>query len=189
MFKHILVPLDGSSLAESVVPHVLQIAQSFDSKVTCLHVLEQPKQAGEMQAVDPLGWEFRTKEVRMYLSDWTYRLQEVGVEVESVILEGPAAERIAEFALRHDVDLIALSSHGQSGLSSWNVSSVVQKVLLRGCTSIMIVRAYEFMQQDWHGVRYQRILVPLDGSQRAEMALPVASTLADHCDAQLVLAH
>ena len=74
--------------------------------------------------------------------------------------------------------LIILSSHGQSGLSEWNVSSVVQKIVLRARTSIMIVRAYQRIPPETAGLRYRRILVPLDGSQRAECVLPVAVTLA-----------
>ncbi|HEX8991165.1 MAG TPA: universal stress protein, partial [Anaerolineales bacterium] len=105
------------------------------------------------------------------------------------ILEGPAAERIVEFSRTNDVPLIMLCSHGQSGLSGWNVSSIVQKIILRAHTSIMIVRAYQPACPDLTGLRYRRLLVPMDGSQRAEFILPAVATLARAQDAQIVLAH
>jgi nucleotide-binding universal stress UspA family protein len=82
-----------------------------------------------------------------------------------------------------------LSSHGQSGLSGWNVSSVVQKIIMRARTSIMIVRARESASAEVTLLRYHRILLPLDGSQRAECVLPMASTLARFHEARVLLAH
>jgi nucleotide-binding universal stress UspA family protein len=104
-------------------------------------------------------------------------------------MEGQAAERIVEFARHHQANLILLSSHGESGLSGWNVSSVVQKIVLRACTSIMVVRAYQPVPSELTDLRYRRLLIPLDGSQRAECVLPQAATLARAHQAQIMLAY
>ena len=141
------------------------------------------------RAVDPLNWRIRKAEAESYLGDLAVRLQKATLPAEKQILEGPAAERIVEFSRKHSVSLIMLSSHGQSGLSGWNVSSVVQKIILRAHTSIMIVRAYQPISMNVTELRYRRLLVPMDGSQRAECILPVLATLARAHEAQILLAH
>jgi nucleotide-binding universal stress UspA family protein len=139
--------------------------------------------------VDPLNWRIRRAEAESYLGDLALRLQKAGLRTDKQILEGPAAEQIVEFSRKHEIPLIMLSSHGQNGLSGWNVSSVVQKIILRVHTSIIIVRAYQPASIDVTGLRYRRFLLPLDGSQRAECVLPMASTLARSHEAQISLAH
>jgi nucleotide-binding universal stress UspA family protein len=151
--------------------------------------MESPHRANWRRAVDPLNWRIRKAEAESYLGDLALRLQKAGLTAEKQILEGPAAERIVEFSRKNNVPLIMLSSHGQSGLSGWNVSSVVQKIILRAHTSIMIVRAYQPASADVTGLRYRRLLVPVDGSQRAEFILPVAATLARAHEAETLLAH
>jgi nucleotide-binding universal stress UspA family protein len=189
MFDHILVPVDRSSLAECVLPHVVAVAGAFESDVMLLHVMDSSSLAGQARAVDPLDWQIRTAEAETYLHNLALRLQPARLTVERQVLEGHAAERIVEFAHQHEAGLIVLSSHGQSGLSAWNVSSVVQKIILRASTSIMLVRANQPPLPDLTGLRYRRLLVPLDGSQRAECVLPLVAALARAHEAQIVLAH
>ena len=189
MFDRILLPMDRSPLAECVLPHTVALARAFKSQVTLVHVMDPLHRPNWGRAVDPLNWRIRKAETESYLGDLVLRLQTAGLRTEKQILEGQAAERIVEFSLKYNVPLTMLSSHGQSGLTGWNVSSVVQKVILRAHTSIMIVRAYQPTSADVTGLRYRRLLVPLDGSQRAECVLPMAATLARFHQAQIVLAH
>jgi nucleotide-binding universal stress UspA family protein len=189
MFKRILLPLDRSPLAECVLPHTVAVARAFASQVMPLHVVETARGSRWRRAVDPLNWLIRKAETESYLNDLTLRLHKAGLPAEKQILEGPAAERIVEFAHKNDVPLIMLSSHGKSGLSGWNVSGIVQKVILRAHTSIMIVRAYQPTSTDVTGLRYRRLLVPMDGSQRAECVLPVVATLAQAHQAEILLVH
>ena len=189
MFDHILVPLDGSSLAECVLPHAMAVARACGAQVTLLRVLERPQAAGPTRSVDPLDWHIRKAEARAYLDGLSARLQEAGLRTESTLLEGQAAERIVEFVRGHDVNLIVLSSHGRSGLSDWNVSSIVQKIILRAYVPVMIVRAYQPVAGDLTGLRYRHMLIPLDGSQRAECALPLATTLSRSHGSELLLVH
>ncbi|TEU15605.1 MAG: universal stress protein [Anaerolineales bacterium] len=189
MFDHILVPLDGSSLAECVLPHVVAVAHAFGSRVTLLQVLEQTRTPGATRSVDPLGWHIRKAEAEAYLEEVVGRLQEVDLRTENTLLEGQAVERIIEFAHDQNVGLILLSSHGRSGLSGWNVSSVVQKIILRAYVPVMIVRAYQPVTSDLTGLRYRRLLVPLDCSRRAECILPLATTLAGFHKSEVLLVH
>jgi nucleotide-binding universal stress UspA family protein len=189
MLEQILVPLDGSSLAECVLPHVTALAAWSGAVVTLLRVLEQEESDGTDSLVDPIGWQLARAEAEAYLQEVSDRLAVKGARAETVTLTGEPAERVTSFAGEHDFGLIVLSSHGRSGLSGWNVSSVVQKIILRAYRSVMIVRAYQPVTAIDDTVLYQRILLPLDGSQRAECVLPIATSLAEGSGGTLVLVH
>ncbi|HSJ52955.1 MAG TPA: universal stress protein, partial [Anaerolineae bacterium] len=189
MLDHILVPLDGSRLAETVLPHAVAMVQAFGSRLTLLRAVARSDQMPGSPAVDPLSWQIYKAESRAYLDEVLARLQEAGVEAERALVEGSAAEEIVEYARTEAADLIILSSHGRSGLSEWNISSVVQKVIFRAFVPVLIVRAYKGSSDDITGLRYRRLMLPLDGSPRAEYALPLATTLANAHGSALILAH
>jgi nucleotide-binding universal stress UspA family protein len=189
MFNPILVPLDGSSLAETILPHVSIIANVDSSEVILLRVLDKPKQSYSKETINPLDWQIRKAEASAYLEQLANQLVDSGLRARTEILEGSAAESIVEYAQLNEIPLIMLSSHGESGITGWNVSSVVQKVILRARTSIMIVRAYKPGTSETKELRYQRILVPLDGSQRAESVLSRATAVARYQEAQLIIVH
>ncbi|HBY95096.1 MAG TPA: hypothetical protein DEP84_14240 [Chloroflexi bacterium] len=189
MFKHILAPLDGSTLAECVLPHVVAMAEACRARVTLLRVCECAHTAGRIPAVDPLDWEICKTEAQAYLERLAARLGEIDVPTECVVLEGQPAESVIQFVRDSGVDLVILSSHGASGLSRWNVSSVVQKIIYRAHVATMIVRAYQPAPLELTGLRYQRLLVPLDGSKRAECILPLATMLTNFHECQLLLTH
>lgn len=187
MINHILIPLDGSLLAEGVLPHVLTIARSTNAYITLLHVLELPHMIMGRQAVDPLEWHLRKLEAEQYLTNITTRLRQSKLKVDHVIMGGSPVQHIMDFADQNDVDLIALSSHGSSGLSGWNISSVTQKIILCSSKSILLIRACMSSGTDLEEVRYNRLFVGLDFSTRAEYILPVAVNLAEFHKAKLIL--
>jgi nucleotide-binding universal stress UspA family protein len=117
------------------------------------------------------------------------RLNESGIlGVESVIMEGSPASTVIDFARSNNVDLIILSTHGQSGLSGWNVSGVVQKILLRSYKSTLLVRAYLSPSATaTTKIRYKRLFVGMDCSARSEFVLPFAINLAQFHKSQLIL--
>ena len=80
--------------------------------------------------IDPVDWQIRKAEAESYLSEIASRLQDAGLRVSIQLYDGRPAEQIIEAAHAWDADLILMSSHGQSGISPWNVSSVVQQVIL-----------------------------------------------------------
>jgi len=189
MFEHILIPLDGSSLAECVLPHGLTVARALGARASVLQVVEQAEAAGRTGAIDPLEWHYSEAQAGAYLQEVAERLRLAGLPTAQVLLQGDPAERVIDHAQAEHADLILLSSHGRSGLSGWNVSSVVQKILARAYLSILLIPAYHPTTTEISALRYERILVPLDGSQRAECVLPLAGTLAAHHGSQLILAH
>ncbi len=187
MLNHILVPLDGSNLAECVLPHVLAMAPAMNAHVTLLHVLERSQHPQENSAIDPVDWHLHKHKIEKYLEEIAGRLEKAGLGVEHYIVEGSPADGVIEFARNNDVDLIAISTHGLSGLSGWNVSSVVQKILLRSYKSALLIRAYQKPATDATRIRYKRLFVGLDCSARAEYILPIAINLAQFHKSQLIL--
>lgn len=189
MGHHILIPLDGSVLAECVLPHVVAIARAFNSRLTLLRVIEPAPGVEQIQVPDPLEWQIKKAEAAVYLEEKATQLREFFKSVDQFLVEGQPAEKIIETAHERDVDLIALSSHGQSGLSEWNISSVVQKIILRSKKSIFLVRAYQPVRENLASLRYRNLVVPLDCSMRAECVLPMAGNLSQFFNAQLTLTH
>ncbi len=189
MLEHILAPLDGSLLAECTLPHVVALARIFDAHITLLQVVEQPSSDEGLGAMSPMTWQIRRVESKAYIDNVAERLTDLGLDVEAVVIEGRPAKAIIEFAHDHDIDLIALSSHGKSGISEWGISSVVQKVILRAQKSVYVVRAHDVESDDLSSLTYRQLLVPLDGSQRAGCAIGTATLLAQVFDADLLMAH
>ncbi len=200
MFGNILVPLDGSPMADRILPHVAAIAQitspSMEERrqeaLTLLRVLETD--GVESTAVDSLAWHFAKAEAQAHLDEAAKQLTQLGLASNTVLLEGEAARCIVEYAHKYSAELIVLSSHGRSGLSGWNVSSVAQKVIHRAGASIMLVRSFNQSVEESGGIdaeiiQYHHILAPLDGSQRAESALPLAGALTERDAAELLVAY
>jgi len=191
MFDTILVPLDGSQLAECVLPHVVAIARSFDAEITLLRMLEKNQAGASAPLFDLLNWQINKTKAALYLEKTKMRFQESGLQVRMTVLEGLVAEGITEYAQNQGMKLIILSSHGRNGLTQWGISSITQKIILSAQTSLLIVRAHQY--GDYSGelsepVVYQRILAPLDGSQRAENVLPIITQLAQFHKSQIHLA-
>lgn len=192
MFDSILAPLDGSQLAECVLPHIMAIARPFDSEISLLRMLEKNQAGVPGQLMDLLSWQINRTQAALYLEKIKDRLEELGLRAGTAVLEGRVAEGIAAYAEQRDIKLITLSSHGRSGLTPWGVSSVSQKIILSAPTSMLIVRAQQQAAgADMHleTQTYPRILVPLDGSQRAENVLSAITQLARFHQSQIHLMH
>jgi nucleotide-binding universal stress UspA family protein len=184
VFNPILVPLDGSPLAECVLPQVVALSQAFNAEVILLHVLDKNRVGASTQLFDLLNWQINKTEAKFYLERTGDQLQKLGLQTKAIVLEGPVAESITEFSHGHEIKLVLLSSHGRSGLRKWSISSVTNKIILSAPTSVFIVRATQPREQP-----YGRILVPLDGSWRAENVLPMVTLLARHDKAQIQIVH
>lgn len=190
MFDTILVPLDGSQLAECVLPHVITFAHSFDAEITLLRMLEKKQAGTSAQSFDLLNWQINKTKATLNLEKIKARMQESSVRVEATVTEGLVAEGITEYAQSQRMKLIVLSSHGRNGLTQWGISSITQKIILSAQTSLLIVRAHQYgvhADELSEAPVYQRILVPLDGSQRAENVLPIITQLARFHKAQIQL--
>ncbi len=189
MFTNILVPLDGSQLAEMALPHALHLARIFQSRLVLLHVLEAAPDAERGELIEPLSWQIRKAEADLYLRGLVTRLGESGQSVDYQILEGRTPDSIVQYAQTNEISLVVLSSHGKSGLSRWNISSVVAKVIEKIYLPVLVVRAYQALESTAAEVAYRKILLPFDLSKRAECSLPVGMTIAQADAGEILLAH
>ncbi len=148
MYKKILVPLDGSELAECVLPHVAAIAGGCGVQgVIFLRAVEPfHMPSGEASAYfsekDGKRIDSENKaEAEKYLKDLVNRTKYDGVRVKYEVLMGTAAESIADYATKNVVDLIVIATHGRSGVSRWVWGSVADRVLRSACVPVLMVRA------------------------------------------------
>lgn len=189
MFTKILVPLDGSQLAEYALRHAVHLAHVFHARLVLLHVLEAAPGSTGRELIEPLSWQIRKAETDVYLRGLETQLAEAGLEVEYHILEGRTPEMIVQYAQNNAIDLVVLCTHGKSGLSRWNVSSVISKVAEKIYLPLLLVRAYQALEDAAAEIRYRKILLPFDLSKRAECSLPVAMTIAEADGSELLVAH
>jgi len=152
--KTMLVLLDGSELAEAVLPHVEALTKQRSNEpldVVLLRVCEPPTTpayyAPELSGV-PLNWgEYEQQEItkgrqlaREYLARVEKRLKDSGLEVRTEVLQGKAADEIVDYASRNPFSLIVMATHGRSGLSRWVYGSVAENVLQGVSSPILLIR-------------------------------------------------
>ena len=185
-FRRVLVCVDGSAMDETVVLHATMVAAAFGAPVTVLRVLETAVDTFAAPP-DPFEWEVRQREARAYL-DRLILMAGHFVHAEAELIQGRAAPQICNWAQQHGADLSVLASHGEHGRSEWMLSSTAHKLVEGVPGSVLLVPA-DGEPRDLNDARYRRILVPLDGSARAESVLPIATRLATAHGADLLIAH
>ena len=147
MYRKILVPLDGSKLAECVLPHVDALARGAGApKVVFVTVVEPviPPARGEL--VFPEEERRRLEEAHIenaggYLQAVSGEARTRGLEASHAVLRGQPAEAIADYASAAGADLIVLATHGRGGLARWVLGSVADRVSRSSCVPVMVVRA------------------------------------------------
>lgn len=147
MYKKILVPLDGSKLAECVLPHVESIGSGCGvQEVVFLRVTEPFRQVCDYQGC--LSQEIVTSidaenkaAAESYLDQLVKRTRYDGVSVKPEVTTGTPAESIADYATKNSIDLIVIATHGRSGISRWAWGSVADRILRSACIPVLMVRA------------------------------------------------
>ncbi|MFZ0450979.1 MAG: universal stress protein [Desulfatiglandaceae bacterium] len=145
MYHCILVPLDGSKRAESILPHVEAIALRFKSKVVFLQVVEPPPILMGPETPYLEGYqkelEQRTKEADLYLTSVIGEFREKGIESRTRVIHGPVVGGIIDTAESESADLIAISSHGRTGLSRVFYGSIAVGILHRADRPLLLIRS------------------------------------------------
>jgi nucleotide-binding universal stress UspA family protein len=177
--------VDGSPCAEGVLPHALALADALGSSVTLLHVLEDGVAAGV--PTDAYEWTIRRREARSYLERLAAERAAEGTVVPTAMMEGSAAEEICDWAWDHGVDTTALCTHGSGGSPAWPLGATARKLVERAPSSLLLIPARTAAGRQ--PPRYRRIVVPLDGSRRAESVLPHATRVAAAHGAEMILVH
>ncbi|MGW8318557.1 MAG: universal stress protein [Candidatus Promineifilaceae bacterium] len=145
MYKAILVPLDGSKRAEVILPHVEELAQHFEAKVILLEVVEPstPLTTPQGTLMDIEAVDREAEYAENYLASLQGELSTRGLSVTRYIEYGPVVETIISVAEREDADLIAMASHGRTGLARVFYGSVAAGVLQRIDRPLLLIRSQE----------------------------------------------
>ena len=187
--RHISVCLDRSPVGDRVVSHAVALARTFGAKLTVLHALEPPHERPEATPTDPLEWEVQRAKARRRLASLESENAAAGLPVATEVLEGRPAEEIRDWVASHGVDLTVLCSHGESGWTEWSLASTARKLIEGISGSVLLVPAWTIQEPLEDEVSYDRVLVLLDGSPRAESSLPLASSVARAHGSELLLLH
>ncbi|BCX03281.1 MAG: hypothetical protein KatS3mg053_1219 [Candidatus Roseilinea sp.] len=203
MYRKILVPLDGSALSAAVLPRVRAIARCAGAPVVLLRVIPeigmrigtpapptadaQPAErpATPLQTI-PLEMDQYESAAHEYLNRVAAELSAAGIAAHTRIVVGPITESILDVATEEGADLIAMSTHGRSGLGRFLLGSVANQVLHYAKTPVLLVRATADESAPAECI-YRKILVPLDGSDFSRTVLPHACKVAACVQAQVIL--
>ena len=143
MYKHLLVPLDQSELAEVALPHAAAVAQAMHAQVTLVAVVDVLDEETMRAAGAAMDWETEIENLGDYLQTLCHRLGEEDVPCDWEVLKGDVGEQILEYAEEKDCDLIVMSTHGRSGLAKWVHGSVADRLVAKTPVPILLVRAEE----------------------------------------------
>jgi nucleotide-binding universal stress UspA family protein len=146
--RKVLVPLDGSPIAEQVLPHAEAVARTLGSDLLLFHVFEPMRKYAGGLVYRALPDEVvneendRRKQAGLsYLDEISKKFKAPEILVSIEVTRGSPAEQILDYAETHGTDLIAMSTHGRSGIGRWVFGSVTDKVLHSGDTAVLVVRA------------------------------------------------
>ncbi len=184
LYHKILVPLDGSALAEQVLPHLQRFASPTDTTFVLVNVINSANYVATHSRYLPPDYFTRLRtNAKEYLAEQQRPLDEAGFRVEAHVADGDAAGSILHLAATTQADLIAMTTHGRSGFVRWALGSVAERIVSETVLPVFLVRETTALPTD----KLHRILVPLDGSAQAEQALPTAGALAKATGAELLL--
>lgn len=186
MYKHILVPLDGSPLAEAILPQVERLTRGTDPMITLVRAVDLPVEIRERADVAAALRE----QAHRYIQNMKVSLSGKFKFVSGHVHDGDAASIIVDVGANSGADLIAMTTHGFSGMSRWFFGSVAERVLRSSKVPVLMMKSFETeaaAAAPPAKAEIRRILVPLDGSAEAEQVLPHARELARRFDAEMTL--
>jgi len=176
VLRKILVPLDGSKTAESVLPYVKYLATRFGSGIEVMGVGVGRKNRRVNRLVDD------------YINTTASSLRSEKVEADPVIIYGSAADRILSYSKQNDIDLIIMATHGRSGVTRWWMGSVAEKVVSQAITPVLLIPSKkQKASQAKRDASISKILVPLDGSDTGQAALDHVELVARETGASVHL--
>jgi len=189
MYSKLIICLDGSRLSESILPYARTIVKAFDVPVELLQAIDPETIQACANPGSGLFLDVVEADLRRYSKDYLDSMKDsLGTKAVNCVVEvGNPAEVIVERAERDAEALVAMSTHGHSGFKRWYMGSVADKVLHASRSPLLVVRGREAEASRDDMANIKHLLLPLDGSPLAEMALPHAVTLAKALSTDLEL--
>jgi len=185
MYQRILVPLDGSELAEVALPYAEELAGKLGSEIILIHAAESPGK-GQDEALQS----YLKRMVNATAQNAMKHVSKLGaheVKVRSQILVGDAAEALIDFAEKEAVELIVMATHGRTGIRRWALGSVATKMVTASNRPMVLIRAKGTRPDVREQGAVRKTLVPLDGSQTGEAIIPYVRELASKLKGEVVL--
>ena len=183
MLKNILIPLDGSQLAEAALPAAELLATKLNVPVTLLHVIEQ----NAPESVHKEHHLTKADEAETYLKELASQAfsekTKVDFHVHSAQVKD-VPQSIVEHAAEFNPDLIIMCAHGNSGIRDFLFGRIAQQVVVNGATPLLLLQP---MTSEKKPFKLRRILLPLDSESRHDDSLPMAQDLAKSFDAEIYL--
>jgi nucleotide-binding universal stress UspA family protein len=183
-FARVVACIGSGEPVNKVILHAIAIANSLGVPLLLLRVFVT-RPTGE-QCQDPLDWEIRRREAYGRVAALAEQYRHLCAAIEAEVIEGQAAEQISLWVQRHPNELTVLGSHGEWRPEDWGLGDTAREVVDHAPGSLLLVPC---AAQDVPATGYRRLLVPLDGSCRAESVLPFAMHLAKAQHAELLLVH
>jgi nucleotide-binding universal stress UspA family protein len=183
MLKNILVPLDGSPVGEAALPYAQALAGRTNARLTLLHAASASPTLGAISERQ----ERAAEDFERYLSDVAARLRDKSLNVHIAAPYGLAAQSIMSELGSRNVDLVVMATHDPTGARRWARGSIAETVIGHTGVPVLLIRATGAELADRFGTQRPAMVVPLDGSELAEAALPVARDLAVALAGRLVL--
>ena len=184
MFETILVALESSAMDDSLLNQVVRLARREDVHLALAHVVH-PSEGEEYGEASDQPLPLRVKAAKRRLEASEERLTDQGLSASSRVVLGDPAERILELAEEVEASAIALATHGRSGPRRWLEGSVTESVLRGTKVPVLVINPSHARKGQASG--FKRILVPLDGSERALRILPSVRRFALLYDAEVTL--
>ncbi len=186
MTSTILVPLDGSERSRAVLPHVERLLHAEDARVELLFVLHPARPAEGEEDLGDRSLEARREAASRWLKALRADLSARGARAAAHVMVGEPTQAILAHAEGLGPSgLIAMASHGRSGVSRWVRGSVSEQVIRSSPLPVLVVNPR--VPSPPSAARFARLLVPLDGSERSAQILPRVATLARRYDAEVLL--
>ncbi|UCG23845.1 MAG: universal stress protein, partial [Chloroflexota bacterium] len=183
-FDRFLVPLDGSEFAEQALPLAQALGRAHDSQLILLTVRQTSGSPRGLPLIQG-GLDGDLREHERYLGRIVSELVGQGQRLQPQIASGQIAEQINAVAAEQEVDLLVMSTHGRSGVGRVLLGSVASEVLRQSTFPMLLVRPREVA--DSREPVFERLMVTLDGSDKAERVLPYAQALAKRFDSEILL--
>ncbi len=187
MYEKILVPLDGSELAEVALPYAEELVGKLGSEVTLLHVCESAE--AQYHHMHQLYMQKMVAATKRGVKKYFEKLDDKTITVRSSILSGHPAEQIVDFAEKQHIDLIIIATHGWSGIRRWVLGSVTDKVVQATKRPVALIRAKGVHHHTFAEGTLKKTLIPLDGSKEGEAVIPYVEELASRLKGEVVLLH
>jgi nucleotide-binding universal stress UspA family protein len=188
MIEKILLPLDGSAAAEHVLPFARVLAGGLDARVELLSVIDLLEIAHNVSAADNVFLDTLAQDEARSRQEYLAEVAKSfsGAAVHWHVVKGKAENAIIEAAAAEKDTLIAMATHGRSGLNRWLLGSVAEKILRGASNPLLLVRVSAMPPSLQQGA-LKSIVVPLDGSSLAETALPDVVDLARKLNLEVIL--